>query len=351
MSTPTTLRAVPKRYAGTNFRSTLEADWAATLDHLAIDWEYEPEAIRLPSGDLYRPDFYLPQATTWLEVKGPHDERIGKTRELGRTTTHHPTCESAMVGRPLKLVTFNPDDESAVEKIITSAPKGDSQITIDSRRSEMDNGIFRWIDCKTYKPRRQVALTHILLDQLSDVRTVGGHIQYEDGCDYDWSRPWRLVVIGRPSQRSQTVFEDAVGSRDLLIINCSACDQRSFFDQTGAWTCRRCGKGGKVYHGGSWGSAHHPYAHGDGPLPIRPRTPRRPHRTVGPPAMTTQAKDWVWTAPDGAELRVMQLPDRKSLYVVLTDNDGMRCVARTLGDREATALVTWLDNAVGGGAA
>lgn len=57
---------------------------------------------------------------------------------------------------------------------------------------------------------------------------------------------------------------------------------------------------------------------------------------------------WVWLAPGGAELRVMQLPDRKALYLVITDDDGMRCVARTLGDREATALVSWLDSVLGG---
>lgn len=53
--------------------------------------------------------------------------------------------------------------------------------------------------------------------------------------------------------------------------------------------------------------------------------------------------EWGFTTPDGAELRVMRLPDRKSLYLVLTDDDGMHCLARTLGDREATALVSWLD--------
>lgn len=56
--------------------------------------------------------------------------------------------------------------------------------------------------------------------------------------------------------------------------------------------------------------------------------------------------DWTWTSPDGSELRVMRLPDRKAVYVVLVDEDGMRCVARTLGDREAVALTAWLDSVV-----
>jgi hypothetical protein len=61
------------------------------------------------------------------------------------------------------------------------------------------------------------------------------------------------------------------------------------------------------------------------------------------------AKDWSWTTAKGYELRIMQLPSRRSLYLVLIDSEGMRCVARTLGDREATALVAWLDDAVRGG--
>jgi hypothetical protein len=89
------IRAVPVCYAGVLFRSTLEADWAATLDSLAIDWQYEPEAVRLPSGELYRPDFYLPRITTWLEVKGPHEERLAKAIELARAVDHHPDCTGA----------------------------------------------------------------------------------------------------------------------------------------------------------------------------------------------------------------------------------------------------------------
>lgn len=88
------ITAVPVTYAGVRFRSTLEADWAAMLDSLGIEWQYEPEAVRLPSGTLYRPDFYLPRIATWLEVKGPHNERLGKTQELAETVFHHPGCRA-----------------------------------------------------------------------------------------------------------------------------------------------------------------------------------------------------------------------------------------------------------------
>lgn len=261
MTTTHGIQAVPKRYAQTLFRSTLEADWAATLDSLKIAWEYEPEAIQLPSGDHYRPDFYLPECATWLEVKGPHDERIGKTRELADVAEHHPDCETNMAGRPLKIVTNSDDHERAIEHVIANAPIGDSQITVQSFRSEGD----RVSDRKTYKPKRRVALTRALLAGLREAQGGHDHADYEDGWNHGWWSPWRLVVIGRPAIRSCTAFEDA-GTHDLSIIKCSQCGKNSFFDNSGGWRCRRCGKGGKVYHGGSWGTPGEPF--GDRTLPF-----------------------------------------------------------------------------------
>lgn len=79
----TSIKAIPRTYAGVRFRSTLEADWAYNLDLLSISWQYEPEGVQLPSGSYYRPDFYLPDISTWLEVKGPHDGRLDKIAEFG----------------------------------------------------------------------------------------------------------------------------------------------------------------------------------------------------------------------------------------------------------------------------
>jgi hypothetical protein len=82
MTGPGGIRPIPVLYRGVHFRSTLEADWAATLDSLGITWSYEPEGVELPSGERYRPDFWVESQRIWFEVKGPHDERIHKTREL-----------------------------------------------------------------------------------------------------------------------------------------------------------------------------------------------------------------------------------------------------------------------------
>jgi hypothetical protein len=69
------------RYAGTWFRSTLEADWACTFDFLKWHWEYEPGAVRV-GGVNYLPDFRLPGQGVWVEVKGPNNVRVEKPRAL-----------------------------------------------------------------------------------------------------------------------------------------------------------------------------------------------------------------------------------------------------------------------------
>lgn len=71
------IKPIRTYYCGIWFRSTLEADWAATFDTLGWYWQYEPEAVEA-GGVRYRCDFYLPTQHAWCEVKGPHDERIEK---------------------------------------------------------------------------------------------------------------------------------------------------------------------------------------------------------------------------------------------------------------------------------
>lgn len=80
----TRIRAVPMTYRGTVFRSTLEADWAATFDELGWGWSYEPVALRVDNGPGYLCDFHLPALDAWCEVKGPHDQRLDKTHAFAK---------------------------------------------------------------------------------------------------------------------------------------------------------------------------------------------------------------------------------------------------------------------------
>jgi hypothetical protein len=103
--------AIPTTYAGTDFRSRLEARWATFLDSHRIIWQYEPETITLPSGTVYVPDFWLPELGTWIEVKGTGVPRIEKAVELGKTrvcrcedecTCTWPGGELVLIGHPPK---------------------------------------------------------------------------------------------------------------------------------------------------------------------------------------------------------------------------------------------------------
>ena len=52
-------------------RSSYETRYAGILNLLGILWEYENTAFKLPSNNTsYRPDFYLPEYDTYIEVKG-----------------------------------------------------------------------------------------------------------------------------------------------------------------------------------------------------------------------------------------------------------------------------------------
>ncbi|MBD9542931.1 hypothetical protein IB276_26140 [Ensifer sp. ENS04] len=54
MSFVYTMKAIPTAYAGVNFRSRLEAQWAAFFDLAGIRWQYEPIDL-----EGWAPDFLL----------------------------------------------------------------------------------------------------------------------------------------------------------------------------------------------------------------------------------------------------------------------------------------------------
>jgi hypothetical protein len=69
MSAPPTIAAIETVYKGYRFRSRLEARWAVFFDAMQIAFQYEPEGYKLPDGQLYLPDFWLPQVMLFAEVK------------------------------------------------------------------------------------------------------------------------------------------------------------------------------------------------------------------------------------------------------------------------------------------
>lgn len=63
------IKAITTTYKGYRFRSRLEARWAVFYDALGVKWEYEKEGYDLGEGNLYLPDFYLPDLKLWIEIK------------------------------------------------------------------------------------------------------------------------------------------------------------------------------------------------------------------------------------------------------------------------------------------
>jgi hypothetical protein len=72
--------AIETEYKGYLFRSRLEARWAVFFDAIGIDWKYETEGYEV--GEYrYLPDFWLPAAKAWVEVKGDKD---GLRKDIAR---------------------------------------------------------------------------------------------------------------------------------------------------------------------------------------------------------------------------------------------------------------------------
>lgn len=65
------IKAIETRYSGYLFRSRTEARWAVFLDTLHIRYDYEKEGFSF-DGVGYLPDFWLPDYSCWLEIKGTH---------------------------------------------------------------------------------------------------------------------------------------------------------------------------------------------------------------------------------------------------------------------------------------
>lgn len=64
-----TIKPIETYYNGYRFRSRSEARWAVLLDTIGMKYIYEMEGFDLGGGVRYLPDFYLPDAKQFFEVK------------------------------------------------------------------------------------------------------------------------------------------------------------------------------------------------------------------------------------------------------------------------------------------
>lgn len=113
------MHAIPTTYGGVNFRSRLEARWAAFFDLLGWSWEYEP--IDLAG---YIPDFIVRQ--TVLAVPSGGSVRIESPILVEVKPLHEPQlCPSGQ--HPVGFEYLN-TCRPVIEKILNSGWKGLYQI-------------------------------------------------------------------------------------------------------------------------------------------------------------------------------------------------------------------------------
>lgn len=86
------IKPIETIYKGHRFRSRLEARFAVFFDYMGIRYIYEPEGYDLGNGIKYLPDFYLPDADQFFEVKGILTELdIEKIEKLSSATGKYVT--------------------------------------------------------------------------------------------------------------------------------------------------------------------------------------------------------------------------------------------------------------------
>jgi hypothetical protein len=84
-------------HLGIQVRSTYENNFCLYLNHIGVDWEYEPEKFRFPverGAKVFIPDFYLPGEDIWIEIKGRFTS-IDRTK-MKRMKKYHPEVFAKM---------------------------------------------------------------------------------------------------------------------------------------------------------------------------------------------------------------------------------------------------------------
>ena len=112
------VKAIETEYNGYLFRSRLEARWAVLFDALGVEYEYEKIGLELIDGTKYLPDFFIPNAKMFIEVKGnPDDEEgIRKARVLDDYPPDWAIMGCSVVGEPkfARVVHYSMNDDGEV---------------------------------------------------------------------------------------------------------------------------------------------------------------------------------------------------------------------------------------------
>jgi hypothetical protein len=85
------MKQLPIFYKGYKFRNKAVAKWAVFFDYLGIKYEYQKESFQLDSGEIYTPDFWLPEwhGGVWANVTKegkPNNKELYKMSQLVEVT-------------------------------------------------------------------------------------------------------------------------------------------------------------------------------------------------------------------------------------------------------------------------
>ena len=99
------IKPIETHYNGYKFRSRLEARWAVFFDAMGIKYEYEPEGFEMDEVK-YLPDFYLPDADRWIEIKGKKltREDIEKCSRFCEAQDKEGVKFTIFIGQPSDLI-------------------------------------------------------------------------------------------------------------------------------------------------------------------------------------------------------------------------------------------------------
>lgn len=103
------IKSLPTEYAGVEFRSRAEARWAYFFTEADIPWEYEVEGFDL-DGLRYLPDFWLPYAKCWFEVKGvaPNKLEAEKAWRLAIASKRIVLLAPGSPSKDVKIIGYSP---------------------------------------------------------------------------------------------------------------------------------------------------------------------------------------------------------------------------------------------------
>ena len=118
------IKPIETYYNGYRFRSRLEARWAVFFDAVGIRYEYEPEGFEMGETK-YLPDFYLPDADRWVEIKGKKLSRseVAKCSAFCEAQDRDGVKFSIFIGQPFDhLLGMKPSSKNNGSADLTSNP-------------------------------------------------------------------------------------------------------------------------------------------------------------------------------------------------------------------------------------